>query len=277
MLLMQRVQSPSQTELFTWNVALHSAGQAIAPSTDDAPAPRSLLEKKVSPSGAISQDNISKPDVVMPNTEIPRLSPPPDAPPSQEPVYRTGPERIPHPLAPPTGVIPAESSQPSQSESTQSPKGETLPPPEPMSPFKPTVQSLTHESMTSSKESPVTPQLTERTETASLSAADHPQGSKVDYGWLAKAMAQWIEGLDKRYPAMLRTEGVQGKVTLIAMLHDNGTLSDIRVAKSSGNMHLDDVAVEDVRNGPPVRLSRLLDRPHMSVRFSIVYDLRTAP
>jgi protein TonB len=131
--------------------------------------------------------------------------------------------------------------------------------------------------MTSSKESPVNPQLPERTETASLSRADQLKGSKVDYGWLANAMAQWIEGLDKRYPAILRTEGVQGKVTLIAMLHDNGTLSDIRVTTSSGNIHLDDVAVEDVKNGPPVRLSRLLDRPQMPVRFSIVYDLRTTP
>jgi len=131
--------------------------------------------------------------------------------------------------------------------------------------------------MTSSKESHVTPQVTEGTKTASLPPTDQPQGSKVDYGWLAHAMAQWIEGLDKRYPAILRTEGVQGKVTLIARLHDNGTISDIRVAKSSGNIRLDDVAVEDVRNGPPVRLSRPLDRPQMPVRFSIVYDLRTAP
>jgi protein TonB len=89
-------------------------------------------------------------------------------------------------------------------------------------------------------------------------------------------MAQWIEDLNKRYPAMLRTEGVQGKVTLTAMLHENGLLSDVRVVKSSGHAALDQVAVEDVTNGPPITLSRLLDRAQMPVRFSISYDLRTA-
>ena len=90
-------------------------------------------------------------------------------------------------------------------------------------------------------------------------------------------MAQWIEDLDKRYPAVLRTEGIQGKVTLTAVLHENGVLSDVRVVKSSGNAMLDDVAVEDVRKGPPVQLARSLDRPQMPVKFSIVYDLRRTP
>ncbi len=98
--------------------------------------------------------------------------------------------------------------------------------------------------------------------------------AKVDYGWLAALMAQWIEGLNKRYPATLRTEGVQGKVLLTAMLHDDGTLSDVRVVRSSGNPALDQVALEDVRNGPPVTLSRSLERSQMAVKFSISYDLK---
>jgi len=98
--------------------------------------------------------------------------------------------------------------------------------------------------------------------------------AKIDYGWLADLMARWIEDLDKRYPAMLRTEGIQGKVTLTALLHENGTLTDVRVAKSSGNTMLDQVAVEDVRKGPPITLSRPLERPHMPVKFSIIYDLK---
>jgi TonB family protein len=99
---------------------------------------------------------------------------------------------------------------------------------------------------------------------------------KTDYGWLSELMARWIEDLDKRYPVMLRTDGIQGKVTLTAMLHEDGVLSDVRVTKSSGNAMLDQVAVEDVRKGPPIRLSRSLERPHMPVKFSIIYDLKTA-
>lgn len=88
-------------------------------------------------------------------------------------------------------------------------------------------------------------------------------------------MAKWIEDLDKRYPAQLRADGIQGKVTLTAVLHEDGTLSGVTIAKSSGNESLDQVAVEDVRKGPPIKLSRQLDRPQMPVKFSIVYDLKS--
>lgn len=100
--------------------------------------------------------------------------------------------------------------------------------------------------------------------------------TKADYGWLAKLMAQWIEDLDKRYPVTLRTEGLQGKVTLTAMLHEDGLLSDVRVVKSSGYPMLDQVALEDVRSGPPIKLSRPLERRQMPVKFSISYDLKMA-
>ena len=111
---------------------------------------------------------------------------------------------------------------------------------------------------------------------AALTSTDQSKPAKVDYGWLSDLMARWIEDLEKRYPAMLRTEGIQGKVTLTALLHKDGMLSDVRVTKSSGNAMLDQTAVEDVRKGPPITLSRPLERPQMPVRFSIIYDLKTA-
>jgi periplasmic protein TonB len=112
-----------------------------------------------------------------------------------------------------------------------------------------------------------------------LATSSHPEQfkpAKPDYGWLSELMAKWIEDLDKRYPVMLRTEGIQGKVTLTAVLHEDGVLSDVRIAKSSGNAMLDQVAVEDVRRGPPITLPHPLERPHMPVKFSIIYDLKTA-
>jgi protein TonB len=110
----------------------------------------------------------------------------------------------------------------------------------------------------------------------STTSTDQLKSTKADYGWLTDLMARWIEDLNKRYPATLRTEGVQGKVMLTATLHENGLLSDVRVIKSSGNATLDEVALDDVRNGPPINLSRPLERAHMSVKFSISYDLKTA-
>jgi protein TonB len=98
----------------------------------------------------------------------------------------------------------------------------------------------------------------------------------MDYGWLADLMAGWIQELNKRYPAVLRSEGIEGRVTLIALLHDDGKLSDVRVIKSSGNAMLDQVAVEDVTKGPPVTLPQPLERSHMPVKFSIIYALKLA-
>lgn len=123
---------------------------------------------------------------------------------------------------------------------------------------------------------PPTPQHpTMSPQVASFAPAGQPKSAKPDYGWLAEQMTRWIEDLDKRYPAVLRTEGVQGKVTLTAVLHEDGLLTDVRVAKSSGHAVLDQVALEDVKKGPPVKLSRALDKPQIPVKFSIVYDLKT--
>jgi protein TonB len=109
---------------------------------------------------------------------------------------------------------------------------------------------------------------------AAVAPTSQPKTTRKDFGWLSDLMARWIEDLDKRYPASLRTEGIQGKVMLIAVLHEDGMLSDVRVAKSSGNALLDQVAVEDVKKGPPIRLSRPLEQPQMPVKFSIIYDLK---
>lgn len=111
---------------------------------------------------------------------------------------------------------------------------------------------------------------------APVSSIDHLRSANADYGWLAAVMARWIEDLDKRYPAMLRTEGMQGKVTLAAILHEDGLLRDVRIVTSSGHAALDQVAVEDVQNGPPIGLFRPLGRAQMPVKFSINYDLTTA-
>jgi TonB family protein len=112
-------------------------------------------------------------------------------------------------------------------------------------------------------------------EVAAVSSAPLAAATKPDYGWLAELMAKWVGNLEKRYPVSLRTEGIQGKVTLIAVLHDDGRLSDIRVTRSSGNDELDRVAVEDVTKGAPIVLSRPLERSQMPVKLSLVYDLRS--
>lgn len=88
-------------------------------------------------------------------------------------------------------------------------------------------------------------------------------------------MAKWLEDLKKHYPATARQEGVHGKVVLVAVLHEDGTLTDVRIAKSSGNALLDQAAIADVEQGPPIKLSRPLGRPQRTIKLPISYDLKT--
>ncbi len=119
---------------------------------------------------------------------------------------------------------------------------------------------------------PATPTATE---VAALTPPAQSGTAKPDDGWLSALMGKWIADLEKHYPATLRLEGVQGKVVLVAMLHENGTLTDVKVAKSSGNTVLDQAAIADVEQGPPIKLSRPLGRPQRPIKFSISYDLKT--
>ena len=114
------------------------------------------------------------------------------------------------------------------------------------------------------------------TEVAALAPPSQSSTAKPDDGWLSTLMGKWIADLEKHYPAALRLEGVQGKVVLVAMLHENGTLTDVKIAKSSGNTVLDQAAIADVEQGPPIKLSRPLGRPQRPIKFSISYDLKTA-
>ena len=118
---------------------------------------------------------------------------------------------------------------------------------------------------------PATPTATE---VAALTPPAQSITAKPDDGWLSALMGKWIADLEKHYPATLRLEGVQGKVVLVAMLHENGTLTDVKIAKSSGNTVLDQAAIADVEQGPPIKLSRPLGRPQRPIKFSISYDLR---
>jgi len=114
------------------------------------------------------------------------------------------------------------------------------------------------------------------TEVAALSPPNQSNAAKPNDGWLSELMGKWIADLEKHYPASLRMEGVQGKVVIVAMLHENGTLTDVKLAKSSGNTVLDQAAIADVQHGPPIKLSRPLGRPQRPIKFSINYDLKTA-
>ncbi len=265
---LERMQLAPQTEPFQWNVAMVAT---LSPSTGTTSAGESIA----SPTPAL------RPPTRPTTSTHPALRPvqprmnTPVTPSHPEPIVGFTPE--PHQVQPLlnesnsqglTSSVPADSPPQTALQRLSAPLAVA----EPISPA--------HDSSTSLLESQVatnSPRPLSSSGNASAASTDQLKSAKADYGWLTDLMARWIEDLNKRYPATLRTQGVQGKVMLTAMLHENGLLSDVRVVKSSGNTVLDEVALEDVRNGPSINLSRPLERAQMSVKFSISYDLKMAP
>jgi len=245
----QRMQLAPQADPFQWDVAMVAPLSSLpgATSRSGAMAPPSpALQQPVPPAGKQVQERTR-----------------PVTPPAPVPIVEISPE-LHQEQAPPDSVP----SVPSPQVARQDLSG----------PSADLVMSA-HERSTVLPESQVakdSPVDSSSTMIVSSAPPNQLTPTKADYGWLAELMAQWIEDLNKRYPATLRTEGIQGKVTLTAILHEDGLLSDVRVAKSSGNPALDHVALEDVKSGPPIKLSRPLERHQMPVKFSISYDLKMA-
>ncbi len=254
--LLQRMQLAPQADPFQWDVAMV--------------APLSSLPEATSRSGAMA------PPSPMRQPHAPSVN---DASPTGKQVQQRT-----IPVTPQTPIAEI-SSEPHQEQvpPDSAPSAATLPTPhvarQDLSGSSADLVIPAHESSTAPLESQVakdSPLDSSSSMMASSAPSNELRPTKADYGWLAKLMAQWIEDLDKRYPVTLRTEGIQGKVTLTAMLHEDGLLSDVRVVKSSGYPTLDQVALEDVRSGPPIKLSRPLERLQMPVKFSISYDLKMA-
>lgn len=253
---LQRMQLAPQADPFQWDVAMVAT---LSPSMGFTSSTKSMAPPTPAPRRPNPPTTESHPAVppVQPRVITP-VTPPPSAP-IAEFSSEPRPEQLLAPiLAPSNQTLP----QPLHTESRQQDDALSAVAPSPSH-----VESQTStDSLLNSSTSVIAPSA----------PATQLTSAKMDYGWLSELMARWIEDLNKRYPAMLRTEGIQGKVTLTALLHEDGLLSDVRVAKSSGNVALDQVALEDVKNGPPIKLSHPLERSQMWVKFSIVYDLKTA-
>ena len=282
-LFLQQIKLAPQQTPFQWDVAMVApAAEATAPSThtttQSTPSTRST-ESMSAPAPAKMEHPLQPSKQPSPAEQAQTTDPIPSQPvaePTQHPPTHA--EQILPPPSPPTSVpqhtASAPVTQPSSAlrDSEQASSSPPLPASNTLSQrtsSAPTEQGLAAQdkSETIPEDHPLPQQL------AALSPA---KSIKADHGWLIDLMTKWSKDLDKPYPSMLRTEGIQGKVTVSALLHDDGVLSHIRVAKSSGNTLLDQAAVEAVKNGPPVKLSRPLELPSMRVNIPIVYVLNDA-
>lgn len=245
---LQSLRLAPQAEPFTWDVAMTASSPMATPS------PRgTAMAQRVSPSTPPMPTRSTTTDLSPAQTTLSDL------------------EQDEMATAPPPLIEPTQPASTASSYAVPSPQPATTTDTQPKPPAQHESPPATAESSAHQRTDP-----SPEPQVATSAHSEQSKSIKVDYGWLSELMARWIEDLDKRYPVMLRADGIEGKVTLTAVLHDDGVLSDVRVAKSSGNAMLDQVAVEDVRKGPPITLSHPLERPHMPVKFSIIYDLKTA-
>lgn len=299
-LFLQHIKLAPQQPPFQWDVAMvapapqptMSPGQSAKQSTPPASVAQSPAKPAVQPSDPpltepppIEQTHIAEP---LPSQPVAEQIPHPVA--EQVPLTRTV-ETTDHPVTqteqiPPIPPPAPPAPQPTASAPAMQPPSALRDSEQPASaPHAPAMNTPSHPASSE----PVEPALATQNETdtvpqdnspshqvAALSPSNPTKPTKADYGWLTDLMAKWSQDLDKPYPTILRTEGIQGKVTVSALLHDDGALSHIRVAKSSGNSLLDQAAVEAVKNGPPLKLSRPLERPSILVKIPIVYILSSA-
>lgn len=95
---------------------------------------------------------------------------------------------------------------------------------------------------------------------------------RADYGWLIESVSKRLAEL-KRYPAMARSNGLEGKVLLRAVIRADGQLAEVVVQKSSGHEELDTAAMETIREASPLHLRHELGRTQIAITVPLVYSL----
>lgn len=103
------------------------------------------------------------------------------------------------------------------------------------------------------------------------SGAGH--AAKADYGWLGKALWDRVANL-KRYPHLARARHLEGRVVVRVVIREDGHLTQVDVAESSGHEILDLDAIEIIKRACPLHLRQPLGRPEVVVQVPISYKLQ---
>lgn len=96
--------------------------------------------------------------------------------------------------------------------------------------------------------------------------------TRADYGWLRDTLWGRIEEL-KRYPALARTNHWEGKVVVSAVIRDDGEVTGVQIAETSGRMVLDEEAMAVMKKASPLRLKHPLGQRQITILIPINYRL----
>ncbi|TYC53120.1 energy transducer TonB [Rhodobacterales bacterium] len=96
-------------------------------------------------------------------------------------------------------------------------------------------------------------------------------GTKAASNYKGKVAAKLRRA--KRYPRAARREGLVGTVRVAFTIASNGSVSGIRITRSSGHQTLDQAAIEMVRRASPMpKFPRDLRKPSMQIQVPVQYD-----
>ncbi len=95
---------------------------------------------------------------------------------------------------------------------------------------------------------------------------------RADYGWLRDMLWGRIEEL-KRYPSLARTNHWEGKVVVSAVIRDDGEVTGVQIAESSGRPVLDEEAMAVMKKASPLRLKHPLGQRQITILIPISYRL----
>ncbi len=96
--------------------------------------------------------------------------------------------------------------------------------------------------------------------------------TRADYGWLRDTLWGRIEEL-KRYPALARTNHWEGKVVVSAVIREDGEVTGVQVAETSGRAVLDEEAIAVMKKASPLRLKHPLGQRQITILIPISYRL----
>lgn len=98
----------------------------------------------------------------------------------------------------------------------------------------------------------------------------------TDFRWLGTLLSTRLHGLPRVYPFLAKRQNWEGTVLLHVEIRQDGGLSGLRVARSSGYETLDHDAMGLIRQVCPLPVPQPLSLPHVALNVPVRYSLSEA-
>lgn len=105
-----------------------------------------------------------------------------------------------------------------------------------------------------------------------VAAGPAAKPNQPDFGWLQRYLAEKIRR-NRHYPGAARSQGLEGRVLVRAVIGSSGDLLSAEILKSSGHDILDEEAVATLRRSTPVPVSEAHHWNQVAITIPFDYHL----